>query len=458
MLKIRRKKLFNTKKQSVYLIALFFVSVFMGVGYSYLSSTLSVNGSTTVYKNNWGIEFSSYSCDQYKGASCTVDSSTSNTTVKNYQVVLPETGSYIDMRINVYNRGSIDAMIGSIVDSGITSEQAKYIDYSLTYGDTGAEIKEKDLLPAHQWQKMRIKIKYKDLLNDTASSNSSLLPREDQTLNLTLNINYVQADNAHKVNNPTCIRARDLHKVTCSNRSASGGCQKDGHILGQDFTFGNYGTSGILTPGDAFDCDIDNDNRYEPDTERFYYMHENNYYATLMYYSNVINGEPVSAGAETQAAQYDPYDDPQNNGPSGTFIGHLPAFKRVNELPGGYTAWVKDETGKKYSKWWWYTSHNSRLPRVSDFTEACNKSFDELLAKDDRSHDGVIYQNCPYLLEGTQYSRSDEGVYALENFSSTNSQNIFYVSGWARAFGSAAASGNYAIRPVIDLYKSQISY
>ena len=86
------------------------------------------------------------------------------------------------------------------------------------------------------------------------------------------------------LSNAVCRRATTLHTAKCTDSSA--GCYS-GNSVGSTITYGSKGTSGSLSSGDAFDCDVNNDGVYDEDTERFYYVTSNGDNAVLIYYSNV---------------------------------------------------------------------------------------------------------------------------------------------------------------------------
>ena len=106
-----------------------------------------------------------------------------------------------------------------------------------------------------------------------------------------------------------CKRATTLHKEVCTNSDSTKYCQADGYTLNSEIEYGSLGTKGTLTSGDAFDCDVNGDGKYDPETERFYYVSDvtngittDNDTAVLIYYSNVSGGVPSN---KTTYAYYD---------------------------------------------------------------------------------------------------------------------------------------------------------
>ena len=99
-----------------------------------------------------------------------------------------------------------------------------------------------------------------------------------------------------------CKRATTLHTEICSNEIKGKYCDGDGYTASGSMktttiTYGNLGTTGTLTSGDAFDCDVNGDGVYDSTTERFYYVSDmtngittDANTAVLIYYSNVSGG------------------------------------------------------------------------------------------------------------------------------------------------------------------------
>ena len=101
-----------------------------------------------------------------------------------------------------------------------------------------------------------------------------------------------------------CKRATTLHTEECTQTDATNYCSGVGYTTSgskgtSTIKYGNLGTSGTLTSGDAFDCDVNGDGVYDSNTERFYYVSD--YYntstksfesdtAVLIYYNNVSSG------------------------------------------------------------------------------------------------------------------------------------------------------------------------
>ena len=72
-----------------------------------------------------------------------------------------------------------------------------------------------------------------------------------------------------------CKRAEEgtLHTETCAS---GGGCLKHGYTIGNTITYGTIPGQNSPVAGDAYDCDVNNDDVYSPTTERFYFVRKKN--------------------------------------------------------------------------------------------------------------------------------------------------------------------------------------
>lgn len=71
-----------------------------------------------------------------------------------------------------------------------------------------------------------------------------------------------------------CREATELHVEICET-TGTGGCAASGggYARGDEITFGTLVDGDSPKGGDAYDCDVNDDGIYDPETERFYYLH-----------------------------------------------------------------------------------------------------------------------------------------------------------------------------------------
>ena len=220
---------------------------------------------------------------------------------------------------------------------------------------------------------------------------------------------------------------------------------------------GQFGTisEGILKSGVAFDCDVNGDGVYNPETERFYYISD--YYntstkefesdtAVLLYYNNVSGGEPNNSDTFVYNE-----NTGSNQGPE----------KAMEQLPSN-------------EQWKGIKLTNEDRVILGANSETCtNFSYSgksaRLLTDKEILSNGIINSD----LKNEQYSFLFEN---LKNFS--NSTNFWYYlegrtdSRHAMVVSSNSLSVSYPInqvpigalpvaggvRPAIEVSKSDISY
>ena len=179
---------YRKNKRRLYFTLLFLLAISIGVGYAYLTSNLKINGTTKISKNTWDIHFQDVTMinNTVSAANPTL---TSSNTVVTFSPTLKTPGDEYSFSVKVVNAGSIDAMLSEVVKAGVSTTQAKYTEFSVTYLD-GTAINVKDKLGAGESLPLKVVVRYKDDI--TAAD----LPSSDQTLSLSMTLTYVQADSS----------------------------------------------------------------------------------------------------------------------------------------------------------------------------------------------------------------------------------------------------------------------
>lgn len=182
----------NNKKQSSYkkdrfLIALLLILLIISVGYSYLSSNLSIIGLGGTGKIAWDVHFENVVEDRENNIIAVTPAKVAeNSTKISFDVELILPGDKYGFDVDITNDGTIDAMIGSLSIYGISFEQENYLTFSVTYAD-GQPLKEKDLLKAGETKTIHLEISY----DDNANIDQVIY---DEVINLVFDANYIQAD------------------------------------------------------------------------------------------------------------------------------------------------------------------------------------------------------------------------------------------------------------------------
>ena len=270
-----------------------------------------------------------------------------------------------------------------------------------------------------------------------------------------------------------CKRAdvSTLHTEECTRTSTSLFCSGAGYTTGNKGTTITYGnkevTQGTLTSGDAYDCDVNGNGKYE-ENERFYYVSDlyntttkqfDSNYAVLIYYNNFYKGLPDNTSS-SQIAYHS--GDKNYEGPV-TAKENLPLTSTwTNITLSNTTRAILNEKGEATSNngsnnlptAFSYEGYAARLLTAQEINSACNITVG--------SYKEGELDNCNYLMENTRYSNSSFGTYGywIETPLATSSSNEWLVTGQSRFVGQSSAFfwADYGVRPAIEVLKSDIEY
>ena len=265
-----------------------------------------------------------------------------------------------------------------------------------------------------------------------------------------------------------CKRATTLHTEECTQTDATNYCSGVGYTTSgskgtSTITYGNLSTSGTLTSGDAFDCDVNGDGVYDSNTERFYYVSD--YYntstksfesdtAVLIYYNNVSSGN--SNNKTTYA-----YDSSGENfhGPR-TAIKELPTTSQWSNISlKNTTRSISNESGSNTTTGgttpsnFSYAGYATRLLTIEELRIATENNGIPTFQV------GEI-DNFTYLLENTSFSNENNFAWWLENVRSDNSRQAWSVNGYYRTvYGNTVEDiSSTGVRPAIEVSKTNIEY
>ena len=264
-----------------------------------------------------------------------------------------------------------------------------------------------------------------------------------------------------------CKRATTLHAEECAQTDSTYYCSGAGYTTSGSkgtttITYGNLGTTGVLTSGDAFDCDVNGDGVYDSNTERFYYVSDyydtstktfDSNYATLIYYNNVSSGQPAN-----KVYVYDSLGESWH-GPR-TALAQLPTVNQWSNVSLKNTSrTILNENNEN-------TTAGGTLPSNFSYAEYPARL---LTIEEVRQGTGLTsipdwkigkLDNFTYLLENTKFSSDKNNAWAwwLENPRFDNSQTVWLVHGDNRYVGSSGASNSYGVRPAIEVLKTDIDY
>ena len=177
----------NKNKLTISLFIL--IILFIGIGYAYLTSNLTLSGSTKLAGNTWDIHFANLvvnSSSVSTSTPATIDSN-DNTSI-DYEVTLDKPGDYYEFTVDIVNAGSITGKISLLTNTGIPSNLEDIIDYSIVYTNKNTPVQLNDMLNHNSSKNIKVRVSF---IEDISNSD---LPSDDIDLDLTLSITYVQSN------------------------------------------------------------------------------------------------------------------------------------------------------------------------------------------------------------------------------------------------------------------------
>lgn len=169
------------------LFAILLLVIGITIGYATLSTTLKINGQSTIQTQSWDVKFTDIAITP-KSATTTKPAAlkSDSTTTIEYEVTLDKPGDFYEFTAKIENNGTIDAKLsGKPVLSGVDTEADVYTNYTATWDD-GTEIKGNEELAHGDNKTIKVRVEYDKNINATQ------LPGADKTLSLTCTLNYVQ--------------------------------------------------------------------------------------------------------------------------------------------------------------------------------------------------------------------------------------------------------------------------
>ena len=168
--------------------------ILLGIGYAYLNSGLSINGTTNISNASWNVYWDSLNVTSGSVEDVTTAAHilTGETEVE-FNVNFTKPGDFYEFTVDAVNDGSIDAMVDSLTKgvyatNGTTPKTLPdYLTYFVTYSD-GVEIESNHLLSAGHTETYKVRVEYKTDIE------ANQLPSTADNYMFKIAVNYKQAD------------------------------------------------------------------------------------------------------------------------------------------------------------------------------------------------------------------------------------------------------------------------
>ena len=472
----------NERTRNIILIVLAVCLIGITVAYATLSQNLNISGVANVDKTSWNIHFTNVLTPKVEGEATGGKAvlNNSKTVITISEGTLSAPGDKITYTFDVINEGDLPAevetsltqMEGCKAENGSdVSMFCNKIGLDLVYADTKEKVQKSDRLLSKETKTLNLIITYdKDKLLTTLPTSPIVLSNITSTINYTMLTKEKSDTPVTPEKKVICKRATTLHTEECTQTDATYYCSGAGYTTSGSkgtttITYGNLGTSGTLSSGDAFDCDVNGDETYDPNAERFYYVSD--YYnistksfeddtAVLIYYNN------VSAGSPNNNTTY-AYDSSRENwhGPR-TAITQLPTTSQWSNVSLKNTSrTILNENGENRTTGgtlpsnFSYSGYAARLLTIQEIRQGTGNNNIPTWKVGE-------LDNFTYLLENTKFSSNDNaaGSLWLENVRTDTSANAWSMYGSYRYVHGDPVSyaGGYGVRPAIEVSKTNIEY
>lgn len=183
------KRIKHKRKMDILYILIIVVLASLGIGYSYISTDLNINGTANVESANWDVHFDNLNVTEGSITPTEEATITDNTTVE-FAATLDNPGDYYEFSVDVVNQGTMDAMIdGFDISPELTTDEEKYLEYKVTYLDD-TNLANNQALKAGTSEIIKVRFKYLE------NSDKTNYPTEDKIFNISFNLDYSQADDS----------------------------------------------------------------------------------------------------------------------------------------------------------------------------------------------------------------------------------------------------------------------
>ena len=200
----RKRKFINHKKRILY-VSLFFLLLLISIGYAYISTSLSINGNTTIAANSWSIHFANLSIKEGSVIATTPAAIQTDTTNISYSVELASPGDFYEFEVDVVNAGTIPGKLSLANIQGISSSAEPYLEQSIKY-TKGNQVQVDELLKPGASKRIVVRVGYKEDLNS--------LPEDTIELDLVFGINYSQTSE-EEITTDTIIQQLKAENSSC---------------------------------------------------------------------------------------------------------------------------------------------------------------------------------------------------------------------------------------------------
>ena len=188
------------QKKGLTLVLLLLLVVFISVGYAALSSSLNINGTSTIENPTWDVVIDDSDPDAIdcpSGETCTINPSNPESLTPDdgtgenpkgaiiwmdgntvyFKHVLAKPGDKFEFTTKFSNNGTIDAKLDTVTKSELNATAQRFLTYDVTYAD-GTTIKSGDALAAGATATFKVTVTYKSTVTTLPTAEELALINE----------------------------------------------------------------------------------------------------------------------------------------------------------------------------------------------------------------------------------------------------------------------------------------
>lgn len=199
--KFGKRLKYNYKRTFIGLFLFVFVLLF-GIGYAYLTTNLSIDGTSHVKSARWDVHFDNVANNYAYHATVLQEPTISEKTTLSFGVSLDEPGANYKFTVDIKNDGTIPAEVSDVnISPELTDEQKQYLSYNITY-DGGMPFPDTFVIGADQVVTLFVSLEYKE---------DSLLD-EDFSLEPSITIQVNQYSSEQSTRNVCFLKPHTVHE------------------------------------------------------------------------------------------------------------------------------------------------------------------------------------------------------------------------------------------------------
>lgn len=182
---IKRKIKYSKKKHFVYAF-LGILLLSLGIGYSFLHSSLAINGTSMFKRSTWDIHLDNSTINVDNGSITPITAPSATGTNLSFSVRLENQGDCYSFTIDVVNSGTMNASLSGVtLTPTLTTEQSKYLTFEVTNTD-GTPLVIGDTINAGSSKTIKVKAQYNTGLDVEE------YPIIDESYDFSIQLDYAQ--------------------------------------------------------------------------------------------------------------------------------------------------------------------------------------------------------------------------------------------------------------------------